>query len=216
MLEKEEISWNEKLILTKDIIGGGSGWMAYQNIGESFSVYEIASEMIKVSDNTATNLLIKRLGGINKVNQKFREIGLKTTQLNNYLPDLDGTNYTTTRDLSLAMALVDNGYVLNVTSRDIFRQIMSESKTNTLIPSGILRGLGIFSKDTDYHLYLNGYVVHNKTGDIGISYSDTALIQTPHHSRAFASFIVKGPFNDPRSPELIRNLSAELIPFLGP
>ena len=216
MLEKEEIFWNEKLILTQDIIGGGSGWMAYQNIGESFSVYEIASEMIKVSDNTATNLLIKRLGGINKVNQKFREIGLKTTQLNNYLPDLDGTNYTTTRDLSLAMALVDNGYVLNVTSRDIFRQIMSESKTNTLIPSGILRGLGIFSKDTDYHLYLNGYVVHNKTGDIGISYSDTALIQTPHNSRAFASFIVKGPFNDPRSPELIRNLSAELIPFLGP
>ena len=114
------------------------------------------------------------------------------------------------------MALVDNGYVLNVTSRDIFRQIMSESKTNTLIPSGILRGLGIFSKDTDYHLYLNGYVVHNKTGDIGISYSDTALIQTPHNSRAFASFIVKGPFNDTRSPELIRNLSAELIPFLGP
>ena len=216
MLEKEEIFWNEKLTLTKDIIGGGSGWMAYQNIGESFSIYEIAYEMIKVSDNTATNLLIKRLGGINTVNQKFREIGLKNTQLNNYLPDLNGTNSTSTKDLSLAMALVDNGYVLNVTSRDIFRQIMNESKTNTLIPTGILRGLGIFSKDTDYQLFLNGYVVHNKTGDIGISYSDTALIQTPSNTRAFASFIVKGPFNDPRSPELIRDLSAELIPFLGP
>ena len=190
--------------------------MAYQNIGESFSIYEIAYEMIKVSDNTATNLLIKRLGGINTVNQKFREIGLKNTQLNNYLPDLNGTNSTSTKDLSLAMALVDNGYVLNVTSRDIFRQIMNESKTNTLIPTGILRGLGIFSKDTDYQLFLNGYVVHNKTGDIGISYSDTALIQTPSNTRAFASFIVKGPFNDPRSPELIRDLSAELIPFLGP
>jgi len=77
-----------------------------------------------------------------------------------------------------------------------------------------LRGLGKESKDTDYHLSLKGYLVHNKTGDIGISYSDTALIQTPHNSRAFASFIVKGPFNDPRSPELIRNLSAELVPFL--
>ena len=150
------------------------------------------------------------------LNQKFKEIGLKNTQINNYLPDLDGTNLTSTKDLSLAIALVDKGYLLNVRSRDIFREIMQKSKTNTLIPSGILRGLGKESKDTDYHLSLKGYLVHNKTGDIGISYSDTALIQTPQNSRAFASFIVKGPFNDPRSTELIRNLSAELVPFLVP
>ncbi len=216
MIERGEILWNEKLILSRDTIGSGSGWMAYQEIGESFPVYEVASEMIRVSDNTATNLLIKRLGGVNIVNQKFKEIGLKNTQINNYLPDLDGTNLTSTKDLSLAMALVDNGYLLNVSSRDIFRDIMLKSKTNTLIPTGILRGLGTEAKDADYHLSLKGYLVHNKTGDIGIAYSDTALIQTPQNSRAFASFIVKGPFNDPRSPELIRNLSAELVPFLLP
>jgi len=214
MLDREEIVWDEKLILSEDVIGGGSGWMAYQEIGVNFPLYEVASEMIRVSDNTATNLIIKRLGGIKKVNQKLKEIGLKNTQINNYLPDLDGTNFTSTKDLSLAMALVDNGYLLNVSSRDIFREIMRKSKTNTLIPSGILRGLGKESRETDYHLSLKGYLVHNKTGDIGISYADTALIQTPYNSKAFASFIVKGPFNDPRSTELIRNLSAELVPFL--
>ena len=216
MLDRGEILWDEKLTLTEDIIGSGSGWMAFQEIGYKFPVFEVASEMIRVSDNTATNLLIKRIGGINIVNEKFKEIGLKNTQINNYLPDLDGTNLTSTKDLSLAMALVDNGYLLNVSSRDIFREIMQKSKTNTLIPSGILRGLGKESQETDYHLSLKGYLVHNKTGDIGIAYSDTALIQTPHNSRAFASFIVKGPFNDPRSAELIRNLSAELVPFLVP
>ena len=214
MLDDGEIFWNEDLILTEDIIGGGSGWMAYQKIGTKFPVFEVASEMIRVSDNTATNLLIKRMGGLNIVNQKFKEIGLKNTQINSFLPDLDGTNLTSTKDLSLAMALVDSGYILKVYSRDIFREIMQKSKTNTLIPSGILRGLGKDNKDTDYHLSLKGYLVHNKTGDIGISYSDTAIIQTPLNSTAFASFIVKGPFNDPRSPELIRNLSAELVPFL--
>ena len=216
MIEREEILWDEKLILSEDVIGSGSGWMSYQKIGMGFPVYEVATEMIRVSDNTATNLLIKRLGGIKLVNQKFKEIGLENTQINNYLPDLSGTNLTSTRDLSLAMALVDNGYLLSVRTRDIFREIMGKSKTNTLIPSGILRGLGKESKDTDYHLSLKGYLIHNKTGDIGISYSDTALIHTPHNSRAFASFIVKGPFNDPRSTELIRNLSAELVPFLSP
>ena len=214
MLDSGEILWDEKLPLTQDTIGSGSGWMAYQEIGEEFPVFEVATEMIRVSDNTATNLILKRLGGINKVNQKFKEIGLKNTQINNYLPDLGGTNLTSTKDLSMAMALVDNGYLLQVNSRDIFREIMQKSKTNTLIPSGILRGLGKEAKDSDYHLSLNGYLVHNKTGDIGISYSDTALIKTPRNKNAFASFIVKGPFNDPRSPELIRNLSAELVPFL--
>ncbi len=214
MLDEGEILWDEKLTLTKDVIGGGSGWMAYQKIGKEFPVFEVASEMIRVSDNTATNLLIKRLGGINLVNQKFKEIGLNNTQINNYLPDLGGTNITTTRDLSLSIALVDSGDILKVDSRDIFREIMQKSKTNTLIPSGILRGLGKENKEIDYHLSLKGYLVHNKTGDIGIAYADTALIQTPQNSRAYASFIVKGPFNDPRSTELIRNLSAELVPFL--
>jgi len=214
MIDEGEILWNEKLTLTEDIIGGGAGWMAYQTIGQKFPVFEVASEMIRVSDNTATNLLIKRLGGIDSVNQKFKKLGLKNTQLKNYLPDLSGTNLTSTKDLTLAMALVDTGYFLTSRSRDIFREIMKTSKTNTLIPTGILRGLGKKANDVDYHLSLEGYVIYNKTGDIGISYSDTGLIQTPDNSRAFASFIVKGPFNDPRSPELIRNLSAELVPFL--
>ena len=214
MLDKGEIFWDESLILTEDTIGGGSGWMAYQEIGKKFPVFEVATEMIRVSDNTATNLLIKRLGGINIVNKKLEKIGLKNTKIYNFLPDLNGTNLTSTKDLSLAMALVDSGYLLKVNSRDIFREIMKKSKTNTLIPSGILRGLGKEAKDADYHLSLKGYVVHNKAGDIGISYSDTAIIQTSDNSRAFASFIVKGPFNDPRSPELIRNLAAELVPFL--
>tara|TARA_Y100001968_G_scaffold67563_1_gene58484 strand:+ start:193 stop:1257 length:1065 start_codon:yes stop_codon:yes gene_type:complete len=214
MLDRGEIFWNEKLTLTEDAIGSGSGWMAYRKIGEEFPVFEIAYEMIRVSDNTATNLLIKRLGGINIINQKFKEISLENTQINNFLPDLGGTNLTTTKDLSLAMALVDSGYLLTLGSRDIFREIMQTSKTNSLIPSGISRGLGQETKDIDYGLSLKGYLVHNKTGDIGISYSDTALIQTPQNTRAYASFIVKGPFNDPRSSELIRNLSAELVPFL--
>ena len=214
MLDKGEILWNENLILTKDSIGSGSGWMAYQEIGEKFPVFEVATEMIRISDNTATNLLIKRLGGISILNKKFKEIGLENTKINNLLPDLGGTNLTSTKDLSKAIALVDSGYLLKVDSRDIFRDIMQKSKTNTLIPSGILRGLGKVTDDTDYHLSLKGYLVQNKTGDIGISYSDTALIQTPLNSRAIASFIVKGQFNDPRLPELIRNLSTELVPFL--
>ena len=214
LLDKGEILWNEELMISEDVIGSGSGWMAYEEIGVKFPLFEVASEMIRSSDNTATNLIIKRLGGVNLVNKKFKELGLKNTQIKNYLPDLDGTNLTSTKDLTIAMALVDNGFILTSRSRDIFKEIMRQSKTNNLIPSGILKGLGKKSDDIDYYLSLKGYTVHNKTGGKGISFSDTGVIHTPSNSRAFASFIVKGPLNDPRSTELIRNLSAELVPFL--
>jgi beta-lactamase class A len=52
--------------------------------------------------------------------------------------------------------------------------------------------------------------VYNKTGDIGIAYADAALIQLPSGQRAVAAFMVKGPFNDPRSTNLIRAMAAEV------
>ena len=93
---------------------------------------------------------------------------------------------------------------------------MSTSITNRLLPGGFLRGLGIEEQKIDENLQIKGYRIYNKTGDIGIAYADAGLIQMPDNSRAVAGFIVKGPFNDPRSPELIRKMAQSLVPFLKP
>jgi len=215
-IDTGEIKWDEKLELTKEVIAGGSGWMAYQPLGTSFPVYEAATEMIRVSDNTATNLLIKRIGGKEILNQEFKLIGLNNTQINNFLPDLEGTNITSTRDLARSIALVDSAHIISKRSRDLFREVMRTSRTNRMLPKGILQALGGGQKDIDYGLQIKGYMVYNKTGDIGISYSDTGLIQMPNNTRAVASFIVKGPFNDRRSPELIRDMASAMVPFLLP
>ncbi len=216
MLDEGQLSWNEPLKLSKDVIGGGAGWMAYQPLGKSFPTYEVATEMIRISDNTATNLLIKRMGGIQIVNERFLALGLKSTTLNNFLPDLKGSNTTNAKDLAHTFALVDKGKVLTPRSRDLFREIMSTSTTDRLIPGGLLKGLGVSTGEPNYNLQLKGYRVYNKTGDIGISYADAALIQLPDGSRAVAGFIVKGPFNDPRSTELIRNMAAATATVLQP
>ena len=59
MIDSAELLWDEQLKLTKDLIGGGAGWMAYQPLGKTFPTHEVASEMIRISDNTATTLLIQ-------------------------------------------------------------------------------------------------------------------------------------------------------------
>ena len=207
-LDRGKVRWNEPLPLTKDVMGEGAGWMANKPLGTRFPFFEAATEMIRVSDNSATNLLIKRLGGKTVLNERFTAIGLPNTAVNNWLPDLNGTNTTSSRDLAKAIALVDTGEKLSPRARDLFREIMGTSRTNTLIPLGLLQGLGKDGADPDSELLSFGITTYNKTGDIGIAYSDAALIQLPNGQRAVAAFLVKGPFNDPRSAELIRAMAA--------
>lgn len=210
-LDQGLLRWNEPLTMTKEVVGGGAGWMGGSPLGTRFPVYEAAAEMIRVSDNTATNLLIKRLGGKAKLNARFRSLGLPATKVNNWLPDLGGTNTTSSRDLARTIALVETGERLSPRARDLFREVMGRTVTRTLIPAGVLRGVtGSSTYPPDSELRAKGITVLNKTGDIGIAYADGALIQLPNGQRAVAAFMVKGPFNDPRSTELIRSMAAEM------
>ena len=209
-LDGGQLRWSEPLAMTKEVVGGGAGWMASRPVGTRFPLFEAATEMIRVSDNTATNLLIKRLGGKQVVNQRFAAQGLTATVVNNWLPDLGGTNTTSARDLARTIALVDTGETLGTRSRDLFREILGTSRTNTLIPLGLLQGLGRDGADPDAELRGFGVTAYNKTGDIGIAYADGALVQLPTGARAVLAFMVKGPFNDPRSTDLIRAMAAEV------
>ena len=213
-LDAGKLRWNEPLTLTKELVGGGAGWMGAKPVGSRFPFFEAATEMIRVSDNSATNLLIKRLGGKAALNARFRALGLSATEVRNWLPDLDGTNTTSSRDLARSIALVDTSEKLSPRARDLFRGILSLSGTNTLIPLGMLMGLGKDAPDPDAELLPFGITVLNKTGDIGIAYADAALIELPSGQRAVAAFMVRGPFNDPRSAELIRRMAGAMAQSL--
>ncbi|WP_028951554.1 serine hydrolase [Synechococcus sp. CC9616] len=216
LIDNGDLHWNEPLILTKELIGGGAGWMASKPVGSRFPTYEVATEMIRVSDNSATNLLIERVGGQAAVNARFQALGLPATEVNNWLPDLDGTNTTSARDLSRSIALVDSGETLSPRSRDLFREVMSTSVTDTLLPTGLLQGIGGAQGAPNESLARKGYRVYNKTGDIGIAYADAGLIELPDGRRAVAGFLVQGPFNDPRSTDMIRALAKAMAPHLKP
>ena len=208
-LDHGKLRWNEPLPLTKELVAEGAGWMASKPVGTRFPFFEAATEMIRVSDNSATNLLIQRLGGKDVLNGRFQALGLPATVVNNWLPDLKGTNTTSARDLARTIAIVDTGEKLSPRGRDLFREILSSSTTNTMIPAGVLKGVaGKESAEPDDDLMPYGITIYNKTGDIGIAYADAALIQLPSGQRAVMAFMVKGPFNDARSSELIRSMAA--------
>lgn len=186
-----KIRLDEKLTMTKELIGGGSGDMQYKPVGTKFTALETANRMIVISDNTATNMLIARMGGAVALNQRFQSWGLTVTQIRNLLPDLSGTNTTSPRDLGQLMALVNEGDLMSLRSRDRLLEIMRRTKTRTLLP----RGLG------------EGAIIAHKTGDIGSMVGDVGLIDMPSGKRYIGVAMVKRPHNDNRAQELIRQTS---------
>ena len=190
-IDKGKVSLDETLVMSEDVIAGGSGNMQYEEPGKQFSVLETASKMIVISDNTATNMFIKRLGGADALNQRFLEWGLASTVINNPLPDLTGTNTTSPEDLGNLLIAIEKGKLISLRSRDRLLQIMRGTRTNTLLPEGL-------EKDA---------TIAHKTGDIRSVLGDVGIVDMPSGKRYVASVLVKRPDNDPKAKELIQKIS---------
>lgn len=186
-----KIRLDEPLTLEKNLIGSGSGDLQYKKLGTKYTALEVATKMIAISDNTATNMLIHRLGGVEALNQRFQSWGLTTTVIHNALPDLEGTNTTSPKELATVMAMVNQGNVVSVPSRDRILHIMQQTVTDSLLP----RGLG------------KGASIAHKTGDIGSAIADVGLIDMPTGKRYIAAVMVQRPHNDGSASELIRQIS---------
>jgi beta-lactamase class A len=190
-LDRKAVSLTEKLTISKDLITGGSGYLQWRPVDSKITVKEAAELMIIISDNTATNLLIDRLGGLEKLNKQYASWGLKNTKLNNLLADLDGTNTTSPYDLCYMMGRIERGELISQSSRDWMYSIMHRTRIKTLLPQGLNPGDRIF----------------HKTGDIGKMVGDVGLVHTKDGKRYLVSVQVERPHNDRRANELIRTLS---------
>jgi beta-lactamase class A len=190
-IDRGKINLAEELMMTKDVIAGGSGSMQYEPANSKFSVLEVAEQMMTISDNTATNMLIKRLGGMEQLNQRFTKMGLAATKLHNSLPDLTGTNTTSSADMGNLLVKIDGGKLISLRSRDRMLYIMRNAITNTLLPEGLE----------------SGAIIAHKTGDIKSALGDVGIIDMPSGKRYIASVLVKRPDNSPLAKEFIQKAS---------
>ena len=62
-VDAEKINLNDTLTLEEIDLADGSGDLQYQQLGTNYTALEVATKMIEISDNTATNMIIRHLGG---------------------------------------------------------------------------------------------------------------------------------------------------------
>jgi beta-lactamase class A len=76
--QEGKLDWNQKLQLTDQDKVSGSGVLTELSGGDALTIKDLMHLMIVVSDNTATNLILDRIGG-DAVNLRMARLGLKQT-----------------------------------------------------------------------------------------------------------------------------------------
>ncbi len=100
----------DKYILADSDKVGGSGVLSKRMAGEEMNIDELARLMMIASDNTATNVIIRKVGREN-INQRSRSLGLESLQLNRLMMDTAAVargidNYVTCRDINTLLRLI--------------------------------------------------------------------------------------------------------------
>lgn len=114
-VQEGRLSWDEKLVLTDAEKVDGSGILLQLTAGLELSLRDVCTLMTVVSDNTATNMVIERIG-IEPINARMRALGLPQTTLfrKAYSPDTPqsrryGLGVTTAREMLRLLTLLAEG-----------------------------------------------------------------------------------------------------------
>ncbi|MBW4612387.1 MAG: class A beta-lactamase-related serine hydrolase [Desmonostoc vinosum HA7617-LM4] len=198
-LDAGKVSLDEKLVMRRDLMTNGSGTMQYERVGKKYTALETVTKMVTISDNTATNMIIDRLGGAAKLNQRFRSWGLKDTVIRHLLADLKGTNTTSSQDMARVLALLVNNKLVSPQSQEQVLDILNRTVTRTLLPAGLGKGA----------------LIAHKTGDIGFLIGDAGFITMPSGKRYLAAIFVKRPYKDVRGRDFIRQVSRTVYDYLS-
>jgi beta-lactamase class A len=162
---------NETLLLQQRDKVGGAGVLLELHDGLPLTLRDLGILMTVVSDNSASNILIDRLG-MAEINDRMLRIGMPDSVLGRkFMVDpkaLHAKNFTTARDMARCMARLLKGELLGPSSTlevvDILKRQQYREKIPLLLPEDV--------------------PVAHKTGEICGTRHDAALVLLPRHPYA--------------------------------
>ena len=178
------LSWQEMITMTAEDQVGGTGNLQAAEPGTSYSLEELALEMLIRSDNTATNLIIERLGGLSVVQAKIQSLGYQDTRLQRLMMDqvaiAEGReNFTSAREVGQLLAKLYQHKLVGQAQDQIFLDYLAQQTDRqglvALLPQGVIS--------------------YNKTGTNsaqGLQH-DAALVQLTNQSAYVLVVLQEGP-----------------------
>ncbi len=192
------IDLSSKLLFDDIHKATGSGTLQYYKTGGYYTIDHLAKIMIQASDNSATNMLLDEIGGMEALNAASRKWGLSSTQMTTWLPDLGGTNTVSAKDMATLLYNLDNPKFLNDNSRYMIKQYMSNVHNGTLIQAGLPKGAEFL----------------HKTGDIGKMLGDAGIVYAPNNRKYIVVILTQRPHNDYSARDFIQQASSIIYRYI--
>jgi beta-lactamase class A len=168
----------------------GTGTIQRLDPGAVMTVKDLVTMMIVVSDNTATEVLYRMVGGPGAVNARMDALGLKQTRAMNvpsrWFPALRAAPTTeqfyragahpfglsTPREMGRLLEMMERGTLVDKPSSDLMLRIMRGQLYRTRIPR-----------------YVTGYTIPHKTGDF-LPYvgDDVGMLEAPGRTIVISIF----------------------------
>lgn len=168
-LKEGGVSLDERLKITRLNRRGGSGSLKWRPDGTSLTLRDVLTHMINESDNTATQMVLERIG-IGYVQQQFPRMGLLYTGIYEEGMSIKGgrvahENYTTAREMDMLFEKIYRGEAVDKTSSDIMMEILKKPKA---VASRLQKGMP------------SGWEIAHKTGLLRQACHDSAIFFTPN------------------------------------
>jgi beta-lactamase class A len=164
-LQEGKFDFNTPVTLRGADKDWGSGDLSDARVGTRYPVSQLLTAMITVSDNTATNMLI-RLVGREQINAEMVDMGLQHTKLSDYIRSEGNAIRWALRsspaDMVSLLAQMANDQLIDEWSSRQMISILSGQRHNNLIPEPLPPDLQIAHKTGTLHDTLN---------DVGIVYA---------------------------------------------
>lgn len=136
-VDRKAFTLDHRLVVAKsDLVSNSPGVEVKLMAGaEAMTVRDLIAAAVTQSDNAATNVLLRAIGGPSALTEFFRTIGDTTTRLDRYELELNSNVPDDTRDTTTPRAMVDSllaiftREVLTLASRALLIDWMSASRT---------------------------------------------------------------------------------------
>lgn len=170
---------NDKLVYTEENKIDGSGVLQSLDFGVEMNVKSVATLMIIISDNVATNMMIDYLG-IDHINETIKKWGFKNTVLHNKINfDMyDKLGTTTPRDYGKAFTMLHARTLISKDASEQMIEIFKMQHYNSMLtkdfPQYFLAGDDSFASEDEQ------ISIASKSGSMNACRNDGGLVITPY------------------------------------
>ncbi len=188
-----------KLTMSESDKVGGTGVIQNQESGSAYTIQQLLEYMMIDSDNTAANMLVDAVGGVQVVNSRIKALGCVNSQMNRKMLDTEALkqgkdNYVTVYDMGNILTRIYNKQCVSDEADTYMLQLMSKNTNHKKIPGALPRNVTVYNKTGEY----DEYGVQN----------DVAIVETDKGTYVLCVLTQDGKANEEIN--AIKNLSKEL------